>query len=99
MTGDPARVYSFLFCCGPGVHRPSPRIHTRWASVLTLRYTFLVQGFIRDSQPGASGGLEFHEIKANILTPALFLILLDRVLLRSQVALSLMIDSHPQRAG
>lgn len=79
MTGDPARVYSFLFCCGPGVHRPSPRIHTCRTSVLTLRYTFLVQGFIRDSQPGASGGLEFHEIKANILTTALFFIFLDRV--------------------
>lgn len=73
--------------------------NTRWASVLTLRDTFVVQGFIRDSQPGASGGLEFHEIKANILTAALFFILLDRVLLPSQVALSLMIDSLPQRAG
>lgn len=59
----------------------------------------MVQAFIWDSQPGASGGLEFHEIKANILTTALFFILLDRVLLPSQVALSLMIDSLPQRAG
>ena len=59
----------------------------------------MVQAFIWYSHPAASGGLEFHEIKTNILTPALFFILLDRVLLPSQVALSLMIDSLPQRAG